>query len=101
MRYVVEKHRIWVHQNEVIDSLEIYQENKRKFYSYTYKERRGDEWYALVRWDNLELQPHIDRYDENALLVEQLPFRTVRLKEVESFVGMFRKGLLSIDVAHL
>ena len=101
MKYAIVKHRLFVQPREVIDALEIYQNQQRKFYSFTYKELRGGEWQPLIRWDNLELWPHIDKFDQNGMLVEQTPFRSVSLHEVQDFVLMFRKGLMTLNIANL
>ena len=95
------KKRIYVHRNEVIDSLEIYDGSRRKYYSYTYmvETRRG--WMPYVRWDNFQQQPHVDRYDENGALLEQTNTPEKELDEIERLVRIFRRNLAAMSLEDL
>jgi len=98
----IRKQRIWIHKNEILDTLEIEKEGKIKYFSYTYKIKgKNGKWIPGVRWDNLEQTPHVDRYDENNVLVEQKPCREKPLKEVIKLVTIFRRNLMTMDVSEL
>ena len=98
----IHKQRIWIHKNEILDTLEIEKEGKIKYFSYTYKIKgKQGKWIPAVRWDNLEQSPHVDRYDENNALIEQKPCREKPLKEILKLVSIFRKNLMAMDVSEL
>ncbi len=98
----IRKQRIWIHKEEVLDTLEIEKEGKIKYYSYTYKIKgKQGKWIPAVRWDNHEQAPHVDRYDENSTLVEQKTCREKPLKEIMKLVGIFRRNLMAMDVSEL
>lgn len=98
----IRKQRIWIHKNEILDTLEIEKEGKIKYFSYTYKIKgKHGKWIPAVRWDNLEQAPHVDRYDENNVLVEQKPCREKPLKEIIKLVTIFRRNLMTMDVSEL
>ncbi len=98
----IRKQRIWIHKDEVLDTLEIEKDGKLKFYSYTYRirEKRGA-WTSAVRWDNLEQSPHVDKYDQNSALMEQKPCREKPLKEILKLIDIFRRNLMIMDVSEL
>ncbi len=98
----ISRQRIWIHKNEILDTLEIQKEGKIKYYSYTYKimGKQGS-WRPAVRWDNLEQSPHVDRYDDNNVLVEQKPCREKPLKEIMKLISIFRRNLMAMDVSEL
>ena len=98
----VKRNRIWVHKNELIDSLEIFSEDKRRYYSFTYKitNRNGKER-NLVRWDNHELGPHVDRYDEASNLIEQAPAGEKSLRDIITLVTIYRQNLLAMNLSEL
>jgi hypothetical protein len=97
----IEKERIWIHRNEVLDSIEVLEDNKVKFYSYTYKVFVEDSWVPLVRFDNWEIGPHYDKYDENGSLVEQKLCPKKSLDEVTKLAREFRHNLLTMDISTL
>ncbi len=95
------KQEVWIHRDEKVVSLEIFNRGKRVFYSYTYmfKGRKGD-WRPAVRWDNYE-SPHVDKYDENRALIETQPCGEKRLDDVVKLATIFRKNLLAMDLSGL
>lgn len=96
------KERVWIRKNEVIDILKIMDKSKLKHYSYTYKiQNKRGELVPCIRWDNMEQQPHVDKYDENSALIEQKSCRERSASEVVKLVSIFRKNLLSMDVSQL
>ena len=98
----IRKQRIWIHKDEILDTLEMEKDGKLKYYSYTYKIRgKQGKWIPQVRWDNLDQAPHVDRYDENNALIDQKACREKPLKEILKLVGIFRRNLMSMDVAEL
>ncbi len=94
----IRKKRIYIRKNEIIDSLEIYDGDRRKFYSYTYMVEGKKGWVPCVRWDNFQQQPHIDRYDENGALLEQRNSPEKELEEVEHLVRIFRRNLAAMSL---
>ena len=98
----VVKRRIWIAKNEILDSIEVRDKGRVRWYSYTYrfKGRKGV-WRPMVRWDNLEAEPHVDKYDENGALLEQKPCRMQDLMGVERLVLNFRRNLLAMEIADL
>ena len=97
----VVRQRIWVRRDEVLDAVESYEGARRTFYSYTYKGQRGGAWVPSVRWDNWEGQDHVDRYDETGGLKDRTPWRDRPLPDVLKLVKMFRRNLLTMDLAGL
>ena len=96
------KKRIWIHKNEIIDSLVIKDGSKIKFYSHTYlvKERTRT-WRPYVKWDNWEGQPHVDKFDANETLIEQKPCNEKGLEEIIKLVKIFRRNLITMDLSQL
>jgi hypothetical protein len=98
----IRKQRIWIHKDEILDTLEIEKEGKIKYYSYTYKIKgKHGKWRPAVRWDNHDQTPHVDRYDENYALIDQKPCREKPQKEIIKLVGIFRRNLMAMDVSEL
>ncbi|UCD92739.1 MAG: hypothetical protein JSV43_02150 [Methanobacteriota archaeon] len=97
----IAKERIWIHKNEVLDSIEISEENKVQFFSYTYKVLSEGSWLPLVRFDNWEIGAHYDKYDENGSILEQKPCPKKSLKEVARLAKEFRRNLLTMDISSL
>ena len=96
------KQRIWIHKNEVIDSIELYHKDKRKLYSITYKVAwKKNELLPVMRWDNLDHRPHIDKYDQSGNLIEQRPTREKSLKEIADLISLFRKNIISLDLSDI
>ncbi len=96
--YRLRKKRIYIRKNEIIDSLEIYEGEKRRFYSYTYMVKGKKGWVPSVRWDNFQQQPHIDRYDESGALLEQKNSPEKELEAVEHLVKIFRRNLVAMSL---
>ena len=103
VRFVeIRKQRIWIRKDEIVDSLEIEDDGKMKYYSYTYKIKgKQGKWISAVRWDNLEQSPHVDKYDENNALVEQKPCREKPLSEILKIIKIFKRNLMTMDVSEL
>jgi hypothetical protein len=97
----IAKERVWIHRNEVVDAIEMYEEGKLEFYSYTYKVLIEDSWVPLVRFDNWEVGPHYDKYDENGSLVAQSSCPKKTLEEVAGLAKEFRRNLVTMDMATL
>ena len=98
----INRQRIWIHKNEILDTLEIAKEGRIKYYSYTYKIKgKHGTWIPAVRWDNLEQTPHVDRYDDNCALVDQKPCREKSQKEILKLISIFRRNLMAMDVSEL
>jgi hypothetical protein len=95
------RQRFWVRRDEVLDALEAFEGTRRSFYGYTYRAQRDEAWLPTVRWDNWEGQDHVDRYDETGLLRDRLPWRDRPLADVLKLVKMFRRNLLTMDLAEL
>ena len=83
--------------------MEIWEKNRKSFYSYTYKvKNRKNNLVPLVRWDNFEKDPHVDKYDENTgALLEGKVCMEKELKEVIKVVTVFRKNLRAMEVSDL
>ena len=98
----IRKQRIWIRKDEIVDTLEIENEGKIKYYSYTYKIKgKQGKWVSAVRWDNLEQSPHVDKYDENNTLVDQKPCREKPLTEILKIIKIFKRNLMTMDVSEL
>ncbi len=97
----IARERIWVHKDEVLDSIEVFEEDRMQFYSYTYKVMMEDDWVPLVRFDNWETGSHYDKYDENGSLMKQSPCTKKSLEEVARLVKEFRRNLLTMDISTL
>ncbi len=85
----------------MLDALEAFDGPRRTFYSYTYRTSRKGTWTPTVRWDNWEGQDHVDRYDETGAPRDRLPWRDRPLSDVLNLVKMFRRNLLTMDLAEL
>ncbi|MCK4443456.1 MAG: hypothetical protein KAW09_02860 [Thermoplasmata archaeon] len=97
----VTKERIWIHRNEILDAIEVFDETKLQFYSYTYKVYQDDRWIPLVRFDNWEMGSHYDKYDENGSLVAQNACPKKSLDEVARLAREFRRNLLTMEISTL
>ena len=98
----IKKQRIWIHKDEVLDTLEIEKEGRIKYYSFTYKIKgKNGRWQSAVRWDNHDQSPHVDRYDENNSLIDQKPCREKPQKEILKLISIFRRNLMAMDVSEL
>jgi len=96
------KSRIFVAKNELIDAIEVRDRGRMRWYSYTYKIRgRKGNWRPLVRWDNIEAEPHVDKYDEGGALLEQKPCQEQTLSGARRLVTNFRRNLLAMEIAYL
>ena len=93
--------KIYVHRDEHLVGIEVYEGQRVKFYSYTYYVNMRNSWQPCVRWDNAEQQPHVDRYDENGTLIEQQHCREKNFKEVLKLVKIFRRNLAAMNLAEL
>jgi hypothetical protein len=97
----ITKERVWIHRNEVVDAIEMFEENKLKYYSYTYKVMTDDTWTPIIRFDNWEIGSHYDKYDENGSLVSQQPCQRRTLEEVAGLAKEFRRNLVTMDISKL
>ncbi len=88
------RQRIAVWRDEILDATELERDGVRVYYGYTYKARAGEAWIPLLRWDNANGYPHVDRYDANGVVVESVPTGEVRLAEVLTAVLRNRRELL-------
>ncbi|MEM3396184.1 MAG: hypothetical protein QW620_07325 [Thermoplasmata archaeon] len=90
---------IFIHRDEKLVLLEILEENKIKYFAYTYvaRERHGN-WMPVVRWDNFENIPHVEKYDENGGLIERMETEHKTRNEVIQLVTTFRKNLLAMNL---
>ena len=98
----IKRQRLWIHRDEVVDSVEVWHQDRLKTYAYTYKyldKNRG--WCPIIRWDNISQEPHVDKYDTNNSLAEQRFSREKNLNEVLKLVNAFRRNLLSMDLSRL
>lgn len=94
--------KVWIHKREMIDSLVVKERAKVRFYCHTYMvKERGQGWRPYVRWDNWDGQPHVDKFDTNGALIEQRTCNEKRLEEIIKLVKIFRKNLLTMDIAQL
>lgn len=98
----IRKKKIWIHKNEFLETLEVVDEGRLKYYSYTYRilSRKG-EWLPSIRWDNWDHQSHVDKYDGNGALVEQRACPRKGLEEVTKLVKIFGRNLIAMDVSEL
>ena len=98
----IHKERICIHKNELIDTFQVIEKGRVRFYSYTYKlvDKKGT-LRPFIRWDNFEHDPHVDKYDENSALIEQKNCQEKNAQEVVKLVNIFRKNLLAMNVAEL
>lgn len=97
----LQRQRIWVRRGEVLDVVEAFNGDRRSFYSFTYRTHRDGEWIPTVRWDNWEGHDHVDRYDERGVLKDRVPWRERPMPDVLKLVKMFRRNLLTMDLAGL
>ncbi len=97
----ISKKRVYIHRNEIIDALEIFEGERRRFYSYTYRVEGKKGWMPYVRWDNFQQQPHVDRYDESGALLEQKSTPEKTLEEIEHLVRIFRRNLAAMSLEDL
>ncbi len=97
----IQKTRIWMHRDEVIDAVEITEGKRRRYYSYTYRTLGKNGWENQVRWDNFEGQPHVDKYDSNGALIEQKTVQEKSLEEVSKIVAIFRRNLVAMELGEL
>lgn len=97
----IEKTRVWMHRDEVIDAIEITEGKRRRYYSYTYRTLGKNGWENQVRWDNFEGQPHVDKYDSNGALIEQKIVQEKSLEEVSKIVAIFRRNLVAMELEDL
>ena len=95
------RQRIWVRRDEVLDAIETFEGTRRTFYSYTYRTQREGSWIPSVRWDNWEGQDRVDRYDERGVPRDRVAWRDRPLPDVLKLVKMFRRNLLTMDLAEL
>lgn len=88
--------------DEKLDALELYGKNGVIFYSYTYTFKdKNKEWIPLIRWDNLELQPHADIYDLNRNLIKQYITSPKTYRDVSKLIEIFRRNLTTMDLSKL
>ena len=97
----IQKTRIWIHRDEVIDAVEITEGKRKKYCSYTYRTLGKSGWENQVRWDNFEGQPHVDKYDSNGALIEQKAVQEKSLEEVSKIVAIFRRNLVAMELGEL
>ena len=97
----VVRQRFWVRRDEILDAVEAFEGARRVFYSFTYRTGRDGAWIPTVRWDNWEGQDHVDRYDERGILKDRAAWRDRPLADVLKLVKMFRRNLLTMDLAEL
>ena len=97
----IKRSRIWMHRDEVIDAVEITDGKRRRYYSYTYRTLGKNGWENQVRWDNFEGQPHVDKYDSNGALIEQMVVQEKTLEEVSKIVAIFRRNLVAMELGEL
>lgn len=96
------KQKVWIHKNEVVDSLVVTDSGKVRFYSHTYLVReRGRGWVPYVKWDNWEKQPHVDKYDSSGALIEQKSCPEKTMEDTVKLVKIFRKNLMAMDISQL
>ena len=96
---MIHKEKIWVHKNEVVESLVVKDSGKVRFYSYTYLVKEGGrDWVPYVKWDNWDGQPHVDKYDSSGALVEQKLCTDKTQEEALKLVKIFRKKLMAMDI---
>jgi hypothetical protein len=101
MAHTVTRRRIGIWRGEVLDVLEVERDGEREYYGYTYKVHHSDAWLPLVRWDNLDGEPHVDRYDEAGGFVEKEPTPERRLDEVLRTVNAYRRSVLTMPASEL
>ena len=98
----VSRQNIRIHRTERLESLEIRDRGRTTFYSYSYSYRtRHGEWKPLVRWDNFNNNPHVDKYDETGALLETKTCSEKSLDEVVKLASIFRRNLLAMDLGVL
>lgn len=97
----ITKERIWIHRDEILDAIEVFEENKLQFYSYTYKVFMDNDWIPLVRFDNWEIGSHYDKFDENGSLVAQSTCPKKSLEDVARLAKEFRRNLVTMDISTL
>lgn len=98
----VVKQKVWVHKNEVVESLVVTDSGKVKYYSHTYLIKEGGRgWVPYVKWDNWDRQPHVDKYDVSGALIEQKPCSEKSAEDAIKLVKIFRKNLTAMDISQL
>ncbi len=96
------KQKMWIHKNEVVESLMVMDSGKIKFYSHTYLvKERGRGWVPYIKWDNWDRQPHVDKYDSSGALVEQRACPEKTIGDALKLVKIFRKNLMTMDISQL
>ncbi len=95
----ITKQTIFIHKEEKLVMVEITEDGKLKYFAYTYlaKNRHGN-WVPVVRWDNFENIPHVEKYDENGGLIERIDTEYKSKNEVKQLVATFRKNLLAMKL---
>ena len=97
----IDKQTVWIRKTERVDGLKILKDGKIRYFSYTYMVKDRGRWRPVVRWDNFDSQPHVDKFDENGGLIEQKPTMEKDLKEVVNLVTIFRRNLMAMDLTEL
>ena len=102
MATTVTKERIWLHKDELLDSITIFTDGKLRYYSHTFQilGKRGH-WHPIIRWDNHNQNPHVDKFDENGNFLEQIPSSEKPFREIVKMVTIFRRNLLTMDLRQL
>ena len=98
---LIEKQSVWIRRTERVDALRIRKDDRVRYYSFTYLVKDRGRWRPVVRWDNFQSQPHVDKYDENGGLIEQRTAMEKELKEVVNLVTIFRRNLMAMDLTEL
>ncbi len=93
--------RVFISRGEMIESMELYDQGKLKNYIYAYKVLKGAKWITLVRWDNVESMDHMDIYDENGTLINQVEMEKKRFEDVVKIVRTFRRSIIAVDISNL
>ena len=95
MEIVIRK--TYLRSDEILEGVEVQESGRVRFYSYSYRIRKGGRWVTIIRWDNFEGMPHLDRYDESGTFIESRPTEEKRYEEVYTLVRSFRRGISSVE----
>ncbi len=93
--------RVFIARGEIAESMEYYENEKLKYYIYSYKVKNGRRCYPLVRWDNIGGIEHMDIYNENGNFVRDKEFPRRSFEEILKLIKTFRKSIIAMDISNI
>ncbi len=93
--------RVFIAKGEIAEAMEYYENDRLKYYIYSYKIKNGKRWYPLVRWDNIGGIEHMDIYNENGNFVEDKEFPKRKFEDILRLIKTFRKSIIAMDISNI